>query len=137
MTNGNACGAEDGIEGSGEFGFPVADQEAKGADLVTEVGQKVAGSLGGPRRGRVRGHAEQVHPPGVDFHFKQNAEAAQRDGVEGEEIGGQQPGGLRTQEGSPPGVCPTRCGTQPVSCSGAARVVVSVAHFPPHGSTAP
>jgi hypothetical protein len=69
----------------------------------------------GPRRGRVCGHAEQVDPPGVDFHHEQNVKAAQRDGVEGEEVGGQQPGGLSAEEGSPPGVCPAGCWTQPGS----------------------
>jgi len=115
LDHGNGFGGEDGIEGSGEFGVPVADQEAEGADLVTEVCQQVAGSLSVPRRRRVRGHAEQVDPPGVDFHHEQNVKAAQRDGVEGEEVGGQQPGGLSAQESSPPGVCPTRCWTQPGS----------------------
>jgi hypothetical protein len=71
LDHGNAFGVKDGIEGSGELGIPVADQEAEGADLVTEVCQKVAGSLGGPSRGRVRGHTEQVDPPGVDFHHEQ------------------------------------------------------------------
>ena len=101
LDHGNAFGAEDGIEGSGECGVPVADQEAQGADLVTEVHQQVAGSLGGPRRGRVRGHAEQVDPPGMDFHHEQNVEAAQRDGVEGEESVASSPVAC-VQEGSPP-----------------------------------
>jgi hypothetical protein len=65
LDHGNAFGVEDGIEGSGERGIPVADQEAEGADLVTEVCQQVVGSLGGSRRGRVCGHAEQVDLPGV------------------------------------------------------------------------
>jgi hypothetical protein len=36
---------------------------------------------------------------------EQDIESAQRDGVQGEEIGGQQPGGLGMQEAAPPGVC--------------------------------
>jgi hypothetical protein len=94
LDHGNAFGVEVGIEGGGERGIPVADQDAEGADLVTEVCQQVVGSLGGSSRGRVCGHAEQVDPPGVDFHHEQNVKAAQRDGVEGVEVGGQQPGGL-------------------------------------------
>ena len=42
LDHGNAVGGKDGIEGSGEFGIPVADQEAEGADLLTEVHQQIA-----------------------------------------------------------------------------------------------
>ena len=58
------------------------------------------------------GHAENVDPASADFHDKEDVESAQRDGVEGEEIGGQQPGGLGTQEGSPAGVGSTGCGAE-------------------------
>jgi hypothetical protein len=44
--------------------------------------------LGGPGRGRVSGHPENVHCAGADFHDEQNVESVQRDGVEGEEVGG-------------------------------------------------
>jgi hypothetical protein len=44
--------------------------------------------LGGPGRGRVSGHPENVHCAGADFHDEQNLESVQRDGVEGEEVGG-------------------------------------------------
>jgi hypothetical protein len=66
----------------------------EGADLITEVHQKVAGGLGGPGRARVSGHPKYVHPAGMDLHHEQDVEAAQRDGVKGEEVSGQQPGGL-------------------------------------------
>lgn len=46
---------------------------------------------------------------GSDFHGKEDVEAAQPDGVEGEEVGGQQPGGLGAQEGPPAGVCAAWC----------------------------
>ena len=52
------------------------------------------------------GHSEEVDPSGVHFHDKQDIESAQRDGVEGEEVGGQQSGGLSAQEGPPSGVGP-------------------------------
>jgi hypothetical protein len=80
---------KNGIEAVGELGGPVADQEAERGDLITQVHQEVAGSLGGPGRGRVSGHPENVHRAGADFHDEQNLESVQRDGVEGEKIGGQ------------------------------------------------
>jgi hypothetical protein len=51
------------------------------------------------------GQAQEVNPPGTHFHDEQDIESVQRDGVEGEEVGGQQPSGLGAQEGPPPGVC--------------------------------
>jgi len=45
----DAFGDEHGVESSSEFGVPIADEEAEGADAVIEVHQKVAGSLGGSR----------------------------------------------------------------------------------------
>ena len=80
--------AKNGIEAVGELGGPVADQEAERGDLIAQVHQEVAGRLGGPGRGRVSGHPENVHCAGADFHDEQNLESVQRDGVEGEKIGG-------------------------------------------------
>jgi len=56
LHHGDVFGAEDGITGGGERGVPVADQEAEGADLITEVGQQVAGGLSGPGRCGVSGY---------------------------------------------------------------------------------
>lgn len=61
-------------------------RKRKRGDLIAQVHQEVAGGLGGRGRGRVRGHSENVH--GADFHDEQNLESAQRDRVEGEEVGG-------------------------------------------------
>ena len=49
------------------------------------------------------GHAEEMDPAGADLHYEQNVEAAQCDGVEGEEVGGQLPGSLCVQKGPPDG----------------------------------
>jgi hypothetical protein len=82
-------GGEYGIEGSGELGVPVTDQEAERGDPFAQIHQEVTGSLSGPGRGRMSGHAEDVDPAGAYFHDEQDVESAQGDGVEGEEIGGQ------------------------------------------------
>jgi hypothetical protein len=50
-----------------------------------------------------------VNPPGVHFCNEQDIESVQRDGVEGEEVGGQQPSSLGAQEAPPPGVRSTWC----------------------------
>ena len=87
-------GGEDGVEGVGELGVPVADQEAKRVDLVIEIHQQGAGGLGGPGRGRMGGHPEEMNLPGAHLDDEQDGETAQSDGVEGEKVGGHKPGGL-------------------------------------------
>jgi hypothetical protein len=82
---------------------------------LVEVGQEVAGCLGGPGCGRVRGDAEDVDASGGDLHDEQDVESAQADGVEVEEVGGQQPCRLGAQEGSPLGVGPSRRGAATAS----------------------
>jgi hypothetical protein len=82
-------GGKNGIEAVGERVVPVADQEAECGDVIAQVHQERAGGLGGPGRGRVGGHPENVHRAGADVHDEQNVESAQREGVEGEEVGGE------------------------------------------------
>jgi hypothetical protein len=72
---------------------------------LAQVYQEVTGGLGGPGCGGVGGHPEEMDPAGAHFHDEQDVESAQPDGVEGEEVGGQQTGGLSPQGGPSPGVC--------------------------------
>jgi hypothetical protein len=51
--------------------------------------------------------------PSADLHQEQDVEPAQADGVEVEEVRGQQARCLRAQEGAPRGVCSSRGGTNP------------------------
>jgi len=74
------------------------DQEAEGAEPVTEVDEQVAGLLGSPRAIRVRGHAQDVHSPGPHLQDEQHIQAAEEDRVHLEEIAGQPAIGLSTQE---------------------------------------
>jgi hypothetical protein len=60
----------------------------------------------------VSGHAREVDSLGADFHDEQDMESVQRDGVEGEEVGGQQSGGLGVQE-RPPASVWMACGGGP------------------------
>src|SRR5258706_16430340 len=94
--HGQALASEDGVEDTGEFGVTVPDQEAEGADPVTEVDEQVAGLLGSPRAIRVRGHAQDVHSPGPHLHDEQHIRAPEEDRVHMEEIAGQQAIGLST-----------------------------------------
>jgi hypothetical protein len=74
MGDADAFGGEDGVEGIGELGVPVADQEAESADVVAEAYQEVADGLGGPGRGRVSGHSESIDSAGAYFHDERDVE---------------------------------------------------------------
>jgi hypothetical protein len=55
LHNVDAFGGEDGIESGGEFGVPVADQEAEPLGPLPQPHQQIAGLLGDPRTSRVCG----------------------------------------------------------------------------------
>ena len=55
---------KDGVEGCGEPGVAIADEEPEPPAGIVEVHGEVAGQLGQPSAGRVRGDAEDVHAAG-------------------------------------------------------------------------
>jgi hypothetical protein len=100
---------EHGVEGPAVLGVPVADEEPERGYSVSRS-DRVAGGLRGPCHCRVGGDAEDVDPAAGDLHDEQQVDAAQFDGGGVEEVGGQQPGCLGSEECAPVGVCPARCG---------------------------
>jgi len=67
-----------------------------------------------PTAVRVGGHAGQVDPPGAHFDEAQHLQPVQPDRVHGEEVAGDDPGGLLAQERPPGGGHPPWRGIQPV-----------------------
>jgi hypothetical protein len=57
-------GGEYGVEGGSELAVAVADEEPEASVGVVEVHEQVAGLLGQPGSGRVRGDAQDVYPTG-------------------------------------------------------------------------
>ena len=55
---------KDGVEGAGELGVAIADEESESLPGVVEVHGEVARQLGQPRASRVRGDTEDVHAAG-------------------------------------------------------------------------
>jgi hypothetical protein len=106
-----AC--EDLAEGAGELGVAVPDEEAGGADPVSDIHEQVAGLLGCLCAAGVGGHAEDVHTPGSHFHDKQYVQALEEDRVHVQEIAGQQAVSLSVQERPPGGV--HTAGSRPVA----------------------
>lgn len=108
-------GGEHGVEGIGERGVPVTDQEAKRADLIIEIHQQVPGGLRGAGRSRISAHPQEMNLSDAHFHDEQDVKTVQPDGVEAEEVGGQKPGGLSAQKRQPRGVCSAWRRTKPAS----------------------
>ena len=68
---------------------------------LLEVHQPVASLLRHPGSRGVGGDPGQVHPPPVHLDDEQDIEAGEADGLDGEEVTGQQRAGLGAQELGP------------------------------------
>ena len=71
---------EDGAEAGGELGVAVSQEDLLGLALVSEIHDGVAGRLGGPRAGGVRGDSGQVGATGAIVDQDQGVEALEADG---------------------------------------------------------
>ena len=96
-----SIGGEDGVERGGELGVAVADQEPEAAAGVVEVHEQVAGLLGQPGAGGMRGDAEDVHPAGGVLDDEERVQPVQGDGVEVEQVAGEDRVRLGPQELGP------------------------------------
>jgi hypothetical protein len=97
----DALAGEDGIEGGRELRDPVADQVRELPLALAELPEHLAGVLGGPGCGGVCGDPRDVDGAGADLHDEQRVQPLQADGVDVEEIGGEQAVGLGLEEGGP------------------------------------
>ena len=92
LTTSTSSAANTASKRRNELGAPVADEESERRRPVAQVDHEVAGLLGRPFTGRVRGHAEDVDAAGHGFHDDQDVDASKGDGVDVEEVRGKQPG---------------------------------------------
>ena len=105
----DALGGEDRIEGVGDPGVPVAQQEPERLDAVRQVHEEGTGLLGDPFPGWVGRHAEDVDPAIGDLQHEQHVQALEQDGLSMEEVAGQDPFGLGGQELLPGQAGAARC----------------------------
>ena len=101
---------EHGVEGGGELGIPVADQEPELLGAVAEVHEQVAGLLGDPGAGGMGGDPGEVYAAAAVLDHDQDVEAAQEDGVDVGEVDREDRLGLRGQELAPGRSGPARSG---------------------------
>jgi hypothetical protein len=73
--------AQHRVEHRRVFGVAISDDEPKLVGPLPQLDHQVAGLLRHPLPGRVRGGAQQVHPPGGDLHQEQHVDAGQADRV--------------------------------------------------------
>jgi hypothetical protein len=90
----DASRGEHGVERGGELAVVVADQIPQPMRLLVEVHQQVAGLLGRPSSGGVGGDPGQMHTPPLHLDDGQDVQPGRADGLDGEEVAGQQPAGL-------------------------------------------
>jgi hypothetical protein len=112
----DAARGEDGVEGRGELGVAIADEEPQSPASVVEVHGQVAGQLSQPRAGRVRGHPEDVDAALGMFDDEERVQPLQCDGVDMNKSQARTPvawarrnsvqvGPARRGEGSMPALC--------------------------------
>jgi hypothetical protein len=89
LDDADVGGCEHGVERGGEFGVAVADQEPEASAGRVEVDEQVAGLLGQPGAGGVGGDAEDVYPAGGVLDDEERIQPAQGDGVEVEQVAGE------------------------------------------------
>jgi hypothetical protein len=91
-------GVDHGVEGLGELGVAVLDQESEVVGAVAEVHQEVAGLLGDPVAGGVGGDPGDVDAAGGVLDDDQDVEPAEDDGVDVGEVDGEDRVGLGGEE---------------------------------------
>jgi hypothetical protein len=101
LDDADVDGGEHGVEGGGELGVAVPDEEPEAPAGVVEVHEQVAGLLGQPGAGRVGGDAEDVHTVGGVLGDEEDVQPRQGDGVEMEQIAGHDAMRLSSQELGP------------------------------------
>ena len=82
----DALGGEEGVEGGGELGVAIADEELDRVRPVGELHREVPGLLGDPARDRVGRDAGDPHETAVVVDEPEDIEPAEEKGVDLEEV---------------------------------------------------
>jgi hypothetical protein len=115
LDDSDAFGLEHSVEGAGELGIPVADQEPEFGRLVAEVEQEVAGLLGNPRGGWVGGDAHHVDPAAGVLYDSEAVQPCEGDGLGVEKSHARMPAACTVRNSFQLG--PDRRGAGPMPCA--------------------
>jgi hypothetical protein len=116
LDDADVDGGEHGVEGGGELGVAVPDEEPEPPAGVVEVHEQVAGLLGQAGAGRVGGDAEDVRTACGVLDDEQDVQPAQRGGIEMEQVAGHDGMRLSSQELGPEGPALRGEGSMPALC---------------------
>src|ERR1019366_6220593 len=94
---------EHGVEAGRELRISIADEETHLASGLFELRCEIASDLGHPQTVGVGGHAEQVDDAPFELDDEQHVITAEQNGVDREEISGQEAFGLGAEELAPAG----------------------------------
>ena len=95
------CRPEHGVEGGGELGIPVADQESGTPVRVLHLPDPVTGLLGDPGgRGMLRATGDE-HSPGLQLDEEQHEQGLQPERLDREEITSEHACGVGAEKGVP------------------------------------
>jgi hypothetical protein len=101
---------------AGELGVAVPDQEPETEAGIVGVQEEVAGLFGQPGAGGVGGDAEDVYSADGVLDDEERVEPVQGDGVDMEQVAGEDRLCLRPQELRPGRACLPGCGSLPAVC---------------------
>ena len=104
----DTIGPEDLIEGGDELAVAVPDEDLWLELTVRNAPGQVAGLLRDPVAVGVIGAAGQVHPAGGQLDEEEDVEAAEQDGIDGEEVTSQNGAGVSKEEFAPRQASSTR-----------------------------
>src|SRR5664280_3793170 len=102
--------AQDRVEWPAELRVPVPDEEPDRAGPSVEAQRQVARLLGHPGRVRVRRRGAHMDPPAAKLDEHEDVERAEPDGLDGEEVAGDDALRLGPQELGPGRAGPPRGG---------------------------
>src|SRR5664279_395768 len=100
--------AEHRVEWPAELRVPVPDEEPDRAGPSVEAQRQVARLLGHPGRVRVRGRGAHMDPPAAKLDEHEDVERPEPDGLDGEEVAGDDALRLGPQELGPGRAAPSR-----------------------------
>jgi hypothetical protein len=91
----DSLGAQDVVEGARELRVAVTHEEPERLLVLRELHQQVARLLGHPALVRIRRDAAEVDAASCEHDEEQDVQPPQPDGIDGQEITGDDRGGLR------------------------------------------
>jgi len=106
----DALAGEHGIEDVGELAVAIPDEEPDVCHAIAEVGQQIPRLLSNPGSAGVRRGAQKVDAAGGVLHHEQHGKPVTQQGVDAEEVGGENALCWGGEELSPGGAAAARCG---------------------------